>query len=43
MAKRNYCRKNLKKQIYIYSSDTRNKKEIKGFARVGKLYFIVQW
>jgi len=24
-----------------YSSDTRNKKEIKVFARVGRLYFIV--
>jgi len=26
-----------------YSSETRNKKEVKGFARVGRLCFIVQW
>jgi len=32
-----------KKSKCRYSSDTRNKKEIKGFARVGRLYFIVQW
>ena len=33
----------LKKNICRYNSDTRNKKEIKGFARVGLLYFTVQW
>jgi hypothetical protein len=32
----------LKKSKCRYSSDTRNKKEIKGFARVGRLYFIAQ-
>jgi len=31
------------KKANVYSSGTRNKKEIKGFARVGRLYFIVQW
>jgi len=33
----------IKKSKCRYSSDTRNKKEIKGFVRVGRLYFIVQW
>jgi len=33
----------LKKSKCRYSGDTRNKKEIKGIARVGRLYFIVQW
>ena len=33
----------IKKSKCRYSSDTRNKKEIKGFTRVGRLYFIVQW
>jgi len=33
----------LKKNKCRYSSDTRNQKEIKGFARVGRLYFIVHW
>jgi len=33
----------LKKSKCRYSSDTRNKKEIKGFTRVGQIYFSVQW
>ena len=32
----------FKKSKCRYSSDTRYKKEIKGFARVGRLNFIVQ-
>ena len=40
--KEKLLQKELKKQCR-YSSDIRNKKEIKGFARVGRLYFTVQW
>ena len=32
-----------KKSKSRYSRDTRNKKEMKGFTRVGRVYFIAHW
>ena len=43
MAKRNCCRKKLKKANVDIAVIPETNKEIKGFARVGQLYFIVQW